>query len=640
MQKDEFRPYVAPQAIMREFTVGAIVLGLIVGLILTAANVYLGLYAGMTVSASIPAAVISMGILKGLLRRGTILENNMVQTIASAGESLAAGIIFTIPALVIAGAWLEFQYWPVTLIAILGGLLGVVFMIPLRRPLIVEEPELKYPEGVACAEVLEAGETGGSGIVYVFAALGLSAVFKFLVSAFSVVKSTAEAAWMAGRVPFYFGADMSPALLGVGYIVGPNVATLVFLGGAISWIFTMPILGAHLGVTGSGDLVGTLSDIWSEQIKYMGIGAMVVGGLASIVKVRQGIVKGLRHTFLGYSKAGGTGEVLRTDQDMPSRQLILIAAAAIIPTFFLYTHLTGSLAIGIISGVTMIIAGFFFVAVSSYIVGLVGSSNNPVSGMTICTVLFASALLLLLGVRGDSGMIASLGVAGVVCCAVCTAGDVSQDLKTGYCVGATPRRQQLGEVIGAIIPAFILAPILTVLHKAYGIGTPAREGVEALEAPQANLFAGIARAMFGGGSMPWNMVFIGAVIGLVLVAVDEWLKRAHSPFRAHVMPVAVGIYLPLSLSATILFGGLLNLFVSRGLRRFGPERATSGYHSGVLFGSGLIAGEAITGIVVAVLIVAGLDLPRVLFESTTLSVLLFCGAVACLAYAAWRKRED
>ncbi|MBN1504093.1 MAG: oligopeptide transporter, OPT family [Candidatus Eisenbacteria bacterium] len=625
---------------MNEWTVKAVLLGIVLAIVLGAANVYLGLYAGMTVSASIPAAVISMGILKGLLRRGTILENNMVQTVASAGESLAAGVVFTVPALVIAGAWTGFNYWQTTLMAAFGGVLGVVFMIPLRRPLIVEDPELKFPEGVACAEVLEAGDTGGSGIWYVFSALGLGAVFKFFVSAYSVVKATAEAAWMVGRAPFYMGADMSPALVGVGYIVGPNIAALVFLGGAISWVVSLPILGAVTGVSAPDGLVDALNDMWSDQIRYMGIGAMVVGGIASIVKVRHGIVRGVRATVLGVRAAGATEERPRTDQDLGAKYLAIAGLAAVVPTFFLYGYLIGDAGDAVVAGVVMMITAFFFVAVSSYIVGLVGSSNNPVSGMTICTVLFASALLLLLGVRGTDGIAASLGVAGVVCCAVCMAGDVSQDLKTGYLVGATPRRQQVGEIIGAVVPAFMIAPILTVLHRAYGIGSPAREGVEALRAPQATLFASISQGIFSGGAMPWNMVLIGVGVGLVLLVIDGVLQRANSRFRAHVMPVAVGVYLPLSLSVSILLGGLMSVVVCRGLRRCGESRVTTAYQNGVLFGSGLIAGEAITGILIAVLIVAGLDLPKVIVESTWLSLALFCVVVAGMGYAAWRKRED
>jgi len=633
-----FVPFVPAEKSINEFTVKAIVLGLLLGVIMTAANVYLGLYAGMTVSASIPAAVISMGILRGLLRRGTILENNIVQTIASAGESLAAGIIFTVPALVIAGVWLDFQYWPVTLIAMFGGLLGVVFMIPLRRSLIVEEKELVYPEGLACAEVLETGEKGGSGVLYVFLAMALSVLFKFFVSAYSVIKGTVQAAWEAGRTAFYAGSDMSVALLGVGFVVGPNVATLVFIGGAIGWLIGIPILGAIQGLPLEETLIDSLEELWSSQIRYMGVGAMVVGGIASIIKVRRGIADGVRSTVLGYVGTGRVGEVKRTEQDMGTKMVGIIAVAAIVPTFFLYGYLTADVGTAVVAGIGMVISGFFFVAVSSYIVGLVGSSNNPVSGMTICTVLFASALLLLMGMTGTSGIIAALGVAGVVCCAACTAGDVSQDLKTGYLVGATPRRQQLAQVIGVVLPAFIIAPVLTVLHTAHGIGVPVKEGVPFLRAPQATLFASIVKAMFSDMALPWTMVGIGAAIGLLLLVLDNFLKEKNCTFRAHVMPVAVGIYLPVSLSTPILFGGLINLLVSRVVRRRSEGETRDAVHKGVLFSSGLIAGESITGIIVAALIYAKFDLPHVLHESDWLSLLLF-GVAACILIWVGLKRR-
>lgn len=637
MNDEQFRPFVSADRRIPEFTVQSVVLGVVLGLIMTGANIYLGLYTGMTVSASIPAAVISMGILKGIMRRGTILENNMVQTIASAGESLAAGAVFTIPALVIAGVWTGFKFWPVTLIAMFGGVLGVVFMIPLRRALIVEERGLKYPEGVACAEVLEVGETKGSGVIYVFSAILLGVVFKFLVSAYSVIKGTVETAWRAGETAFYAGCDMSVALLGVGFIVGPNVSALVFLGGAIAWMAGIPILVAHQGIVGS-DVLGALNQLWNAQIKYMGVGAMVVGGIASIVKVRHGIASGLRHTVLGYSGSGGGNLLVRTDQDMSNRLLVAIALAAIIPIFFLYGHLTASTGIAVVAGIAMVVTGFFFVAVSSYIVGLVGSSNNPVSGMTICTVLFATGLLLLLGMSGTGGIVAALGVAGVVCCATCTAGDISQDLKTGYLVGATPWKQQVGEVIGVILPAFMIAPILTVLHSAHGIGMVVREGVVPLRAPQATLFADITKAMFTGKSLPWTMVLIGAGIGLLLLVIDEYLKKRNSPFRTHVMPVAVGIYLPFSLSVPILLGGLLNLIAFRMMRKRGENEQKRAIHDGVLFSSGLIAGESITGIIIAVLIFRKLELPKVLIESNFLSLLLFAGSLGVLAWVALRKR--
>jgi putative OPT family oligopeptide transporter len=636
----KFVPFVPPEKSIAEFTIAAVILGVVLGTIMTAANTYAGLYAGMTVTASIPAAVISMGILRGIFRRGTILENNIVQTIASAGESLAAGIIFTIPALVIVGVWHEFKFWPVTIIAISGGLLGVLFMIPLRRTLIVDEKELIYPEGLACAEVLEVGERKGSGVVYIFTAIGIGIVFKSLVSAVSIIRGTVEGAWASGRTAFYFGSDMSVLLLGIGYIVGLNIGVLVFIGGAIGWIIGIPLYGAAHGVPAEGSLVDWAYGIWSTQIRYMGVGAMIVGGLWSIVRIRSGIAKGLKDALFGREHLE-KGPIPRTEQDLKQKLVLLLTVITIASVLGVYLYLLPSAGVAVVSTVAMVVAGFFFVAVSSYIVGLVGSSNNPISGMTICTILFASGLLLLAGMSGSQGILASLGVAGVVCCAAATAGDISQDLKTGYMVGATPRRQQMAQVLGVVIPAFVIAPVLTVLHKAYGIGSTE------LPAPQATLFASIARAMFTEAEMPWNMVMIGAVIGIALVALDEYLRSRESGFRAHVMPVAVGIYLPLGLAVPILIGGLVQRIVKSTTRGRGDQEAA--VHRGVLFSSGLIAGEAIMGIVVALLIVGGLTLPVPLLEvlhlptglfQNFISVFLFIVVIITLILVSLRRESS
>jgi putative OPT family oligopeptide transporter len=631
-----FVPFVPPEKTIAELTVASVLLGVILGVIMTAANTYVGLYAGMTVTASIPAAVISMGILRGILGRGTILENNVVQTIASAGESLAAGIIFTIPALVIIGVWRDFEFWPVTVIAITGGLLGVLFMIPLRRTLIVEEKELIYPEGLACAEVLEVGETRGSGIFYIFSALGIGVAFKALVAAFGIVRESVEGALAAGRTAFYFGCDMSVLLLGIGYIVGMNIGVLVFIGGAIGWIVGIPIYGAVHGLPEAESLVDAAGTVWSTQIRYMGVGAMIVGGLWSIVKIRAGIAKGFKTAITGHKTEGGALPV-RTEQDLQQKVVLPLTLATIAAIFAIYVYLTPSVGISLVSTVSMVLAGFFFVAVSSYIVGLVGSSNNPISGMTICTILFASLLLLLAGLEGTEGIKAALGVAGVVCCAAATAGDISQDLKTGYMVGATPRRQQLSQVLGVVIPAFVIAPVLTVLHRAYVIGS------DQLTAPQATLFANIARAMFTDQPMPWIMVEIGAAVGVALIVIDEILRYQGSSFRAHVMPVAVGIYLPLGLSVPILIGGITNHLVRRASRNRDPDGAN---HRGILFGSGLIAGESIMGIIIAFLIVGRVALPREILarlpfsryvlDNTPASLVCFAAVIVALVYVSLR----
>lgn len=639
-EEREFKPFVSPDKWIPEWTVTSILLGTVLAIIMAAANTYAGLYAGMTASASIPASVISMGILKGVLRRGTILENNMVQTIASSGESLAAGIIFTVPALVLTGVWSKFEFWPTTLIAMCGGLLGVLFMIPLRRNLIVEDKSLVYPEGFACAKVLEVGETGGSGAAYVFSAMGVGMIFKALVGGVQIVRETVEGAARIGKSVLYFGSDMSVLLLGIGYVVGLNIAVLVFLGGAIAWFVAMPIYTALHNVPAGADLVGAVDLIWRTQIRYIGIGAMVVGGLASIVKMRGAIGKSLRTAIYGHKHAEGT-VVPRTDQDMSQKAIFLLIAASVVGIFAVYLYLTHAIAITILSTVLMVFASFFFVAVASYLVGLVGSSNSPVSGMTICAILFASAILLLAGMRGNEGILAALGVAGVVCCAASTAGDISQDLKTGYFLGATPRRQQWGEVIGATVPALVIAPVLMLLLKAYGIGTGEPK---ALAAPQAQLFASIATSMFTDKPMPWIMVGLGLVIGGVILAIDEFLRKSGAGFRAYVMPLAVGIYLPLGLSVSILLGGFASLAVRRVSRRRNDEGAAE--HKGILFGSGLIAGEAVAAIIIAFLLVglgkneAGQSkLPVALVDSAPVSILVFAAAIALMIYVALRRSK-
>ena len=620
MDREPFVPYVPSEKSLPELTIKAVGLGCLLGLLMTAANTYLGLYAGMTVSASIPAAVISMGILRGILRRGTILENNIVQTIASAGESVAAGIIFTIPALVITGVWTEFKFWPITLIAILGGILGVLFMIPLRRALIVEEEELRYPEGVACAEVLEVGEQGGSGVAYVFLALAVGAVFKFLGTGIGLILGTVQGAVRVGRTALYFGCDISPALVAVGYIVGLNVAVLIFLGGAIGWLLGIPLYYLFEGYpAGAESAVDAMEGTWSAQIRYLGVGAMITGGVWSIIGVRKGIAKGIRGAIAGYRAAGRGETTERTQQDLGTKTIVGILIPTTLLVFVLYVVLTKSVGIALVAGVAMIVAAFFFVAVSSYVVGLVGSSNNPVSGMTISTVLFASLLLLAFGMTGTQGIIAALGVAGVVCCAACTAGDVSQDLKTGHLLGATPFKQQFAQIIGVMVAAFLIAPILTVLHASYGIGVPVKEGVECLKAPQATLFASITQAMFSPkGSMPWTMVLVGAAIGIGLIGLDEFLRRRGSSFRTYVMPVAVGIYLPWALGVPILLGGIAAWLTGR---MAGKKKEKEAVHRGVLVASGLIAGEALMGILIAVLIVSQIELPQIDLSGTWKAVL-------------------
>ena len=580
-------PPVYPKSPVAESTLLSLGLGLVLAVVLGAANVYLGLFAGMTVSASIPAAVVSMAIMRGIFRRGTILENNISQTVASTGESLAAGAIFTLPALILTGVWTEFNFWIGTGIIMMGGLLGIVFMVPLRKALIVDRPDLRYPEGVACAEVLTVGQQHGTGIKAIALGLGLGAMFKFLVSGVKLVHENVEVAATAlgGRV-FYTGSAMSPALLAVGYIVGAGVAMQVFLGGAIAWMITIPVVAPHYATEAGAGAVDTAWGLWSREVRYLGVGAMLVGGLYSIWNVRAGLLAGVQS--LRKVAAVADVEVPLTERNMSLGSLLGILSVSVMGTFVVYYYLIGSLSLSVAALLVMIPAAFLFAAVATYIVGLVGSSNSPVSGMTICAVLLAAFVIWLDGGTGRSAILATLGVAGVVCCVACTAGDVAQDLKTGQLVGATPARQQWAEVLGVLIPSFVMVPVLVLLHNEYGIG-------EGLIAPQATLFASLAEGFFGDGNLPYRMIASGAAIGVAIILLDRLLARGTAPFRLHVMPVAVGMYLPLALTVPIMIGGLLHGWISRSRRE---ENTLE--NGGILFGSGLIAGEALMGIGIAI----------------------------------------
>lgn len=612
---------------LRELTLRSVVIGLVLSVVMGAANVYLGLKAGMTVSASIPAAVVGMLLLRALPGRGTILEANQIQTAASAGESLAAGIIFTMPALILIGVWTQFDWLTTSAVAFAGGLLGILFMVPMRRVFIRDSPELPYPEGVACAAVLHAGIKEGtpghnsdsrenssednSEAKNVLAGAAVGAVFKALISYAGILKGTLEAATTvgAGRTLF-FGADISPALVAVGFIVRLNVAVLILFGGVLGWLVSIPLfdeLLALLGAispdlvplldipsaTGSHDAVDRAWGLWSKGVRYMGVGAMLVGGISSIIKVRGGLVRAiseLRHQLS--SKQDATIE--RTDRDLPAPVLIGFAVLAVIAVAAVYYHFTGGLAISLLSTGIMVTMSFFFVAVAAYIVGLVGNSNSPVSGMTITAVLFTGAMLWICGFSGTTGMVATLGVAAIVCCAACTSGDVCNDLKTGSLVGATPRNQQIMQIAGVAIASLVMAPVMQLLHNAYTIGS--RE----LSAPQAGLFASLARGFFGDGKLPWGLVILGAVLGLLILLLDKILQARGSKFRAHLMPVAVGIYLPFGLSVPIVAGGLLAHFHGR---HHNSEKATThALQRGVLFSSGIIAGEALLGVLIALMV--------------------------------------
>jgi putative OPT family oligopeptide transporter len=601
-----------------ELTTRAVVLGLVLSVVMGAANVYLGLKVGMTVSASIPAAVLAMLLLRVFLGNGTILEANQAQTAASAGESLAAGIIFTMPALMLVGVWQEFDMELTTLVAFTGGLLGVLLMIPMRRVFVTaENPELRFPEGVACAAVLRAGDeaqTGSEDALSVIRGAVFGLVFKFLVSFVGALRGTLEGAIVLGQSIFYFGGDTSVALLGVGLIVQLNIAALIFTGGALSWLIILPLLGVD--PTQLGYPVERAYAIWSGEVRYVGVGAMVVGGIATIFQVRHGLLEAVRELF---SNAGGS-QVLpdtdSTDRSLPVGWIFFFAAFCILLIGGVYFLLIGRFGVTLAATVLMLVMAFFFTAVASYIVGLVGNSNSPVSGMTITAVLFTGAMLLIFGFTGTSGMLATLGVAAIVCCTACTAGDVCNDLKTGQLVGATPWKQQIMQIAGIAVAAFVMAPVLQLLHD----NTPGGIGGKELAAPQAQLFASLVQGFFGDGRLPWDLVAIGAGLGIVIVIVDKVLQMRRVAFRAYAMPIAVGMYLPFGLSVPILIGGLMAHLAAKENRQ--PARAFT-VHPGVLLASGAIAGESLTGIGIAVLATMGiprlaLSLPD--FLVTTLTV--------------------
>lgn len=589
----EFKPYIPAEKITPELTVTSVIMGCILAVIFGAANAYLGLRVGMTVSASIPAAVISMGVIRVILRRNSILESNMVQTIGSAGESLAAGAIFTMPALFL---WAEEGkidmpgYLEITLIALFGGILGVLFMIPLRKALIVEEHgTLPYPEGMACAEVLLAGEEGGSNASTVFAGMGLGAAFKFIVDGLKVVPSdivTPDIKGYAGQI----GVEIYPALIGVGYICGPSISSYMFAGGIIAWLVLIPAVVffggsidfATLGNTGlAGQTIAEVyaangaSAIWSNVIKYVGAGAIATGGVISLLKSLPLIIK----TFAGAMKSlkntsGGTN--VRTDRDLKMPVVLGIILIVIILIW-----LVPSVPVSLLGAFLIAIFGFFFATVSSRMVGLIGSSNNPVSGMAIATLLISTFVLKATGNTGMAGMTGAIAIGSIICVIAAIAGDTSQDLKTGFIVGATPAKQQVGELIGVVASGFAIAGVMSLLNKAWGFGSAE------IPAPQATLMKMIVEGIMDA-KLPWVLVFMGVFLALALEVL-----------RVPVMPFAIGLYLPIYLSCGIMVGGVVRLFLDK--KKEAEAKKKEMISNGTLYCAGMIAGEGLVGILMAVL---------------------------------------
>lgn len=631
-----FTPYIPATQSLPEITLKALLLGFLLSAVLAGANAYLGLKVGMTVSASIPAAVISMAILR-FFRESNILENNIVQTAASAGESLAAGVIFTLPALLMPQYWQGFPFLATMAISLTGGILGVLYTIPLRRALILEA-DLQFPEGVATGEVLKAGSEGGEGAKYIAVAGAAGALLKFFQTGFQVVSDAADGAVTFGRSIFGYGSELGVALLGVGYIVGLNIAVLVFAGGLISWLFGIPIYTASVtpaeleAITAGASGYDAALAVWSVRIRYLGVGAMAVGGIWALLSLVKPIRDGVRSSLAAVRQArsGEQVEVLRTERDTPINIVIWGTAAMSVPIFLVFILIIDQPALGITSGlywttvligmVFAFVAGFLFSSVAGYMAGLVGSSNNPISGVTIATILSTSLILLwVLGsqvnfavdaMQATTAAATAILVGAVVCCAAAIAGDNMQDLKAGYLVGATPYKQQIMQVVGVASAALVLAPILELLFQAYGLGDvfprPGMDASQALQAPQATLMSSVADGVFNR-NLPWNMIVIGGLIAAAIIVVDKVLERRGSTFRAPVLAVAVGIYLPLELSVPIFVGGMVAYLAERSLRRreeslgqeFDEVSMRAG-RRGLLFASGLITGEALVGILLAI----------------------------------------
>ncbi len=652
-------PVIPASVALPEITFKGVVLSVILAAVLAGANAYLGLFAGMTVSASIPAAVVSMAVLR-LFRRSNILENNIVQTAASSGEALAAGVIFTIPALLLIGYWTKFDYWQTTAIAVVGGLLGVLFTIPLRRALILGA-RLRFPEGVATAEVLKTGSgrpsgTNGEGaseaavgVRTLFTAAVIGGMVKLGESGFRLWAEAWEGTTQLGRSVIYLGVNLSPALLAVGFIIGLNTASVVFLGGAVGWLVLMPAYAALIGMPEGLTGIAAAQSLWSTKIRYVGIGAMLVGGLWTLIQLREPVWQSLRQLATAYSDAtarlipaGQTARlnpivVPRTERDASLPWIITPFVLSLIPMALIYAGIVGSASVAIGMTVVMALAAFLFSSVAAYMAGLVGSSSNPVSGVTIATIMVAALLLVAVMGRGNpAGPPATLLIGAVVCCAAAMGGDNLQDLKTGHLVGATPWKQQAMQVVGVVTGALVIVPVLALLQAKYGIGKVTVEHPHPLSAPQATLMASLARGGFGEG-LPWSLVGLGAIIGAGVILIDHRQARGDAAFRVPVLAVALGIYLPLKLSAAILLGGLIAEFARR--RRTVHDTRTA--RQGLLFAAGLVTGEALTGILLALPIalsavwpVLGTD-PLKLFDTPPLGawpgVAVFV-AVAALLY--------
>ena len=570
-----------------EITLKAFFLSIFLSIILSSAMVYLGLYAGMTISASIPAAIMSMGILR-LFKNSNILENNIVQTAASAGESLAAGVIFTLPALLLIGYWDSISYWEVTKIAMVGGILGALFTVPLRRALILKA-QLRFPEGVATAAVLKTGhETDANKSKESLKMIAFSALLGGFVKlgelAFSIWSSALGGAIAIKGAIFGMGASLSPSLISVGYIVGRNIGILVFSGGVISWVIAIPIYSYIYGFEGE-NYFDIANGIWNAKIRYLGVGAMVVGGIWSVIQLAKPLIESIQLSIKTLKESADNLSL--EEKDLPINYVFMAILAMLVPISLTYFGIIGSWTSAIILSLVMTIFGFLFSAVAAYMAGVVGSSNNPISGVTIATILFSSLLIIsFFDVDSSKGAAAAILIGAVVCCAAAIGGDNLQDLKTGNIVGATPWKQQLMQLVGVSSAALTLGIVLTLLHEAYGIGS------SELPAPQAVLMTNVANGVFSG-NLEWGMIYAGAILGIFIILLDQYQARRNAEFRFPILVVAIGIYLPVELTLPIFIGGMLNHFASK-------TASEDGKNNGLLMASGLITGEALMAIFIAV----------------------------------------
>ncbi|MBQ8881685.1 MAG: oligopeptide transporter, OPT family [Oscillospiraceae bacterium] len=629
-KKNEFKPYIPAEKITPEITVTSMVMGIILAVVFGAANAYLGLRVGMTVSASIPAAVIAMGVIRVLLRRNSILESNVVQTIGSAGESVAAGAIFTLPALFLWAAEGKMEapnILEITLIALIGGILGVLFMIPLRNALIVKEHGiLPYPEGTACAEVLLAGEEGGANASTVFAGMGFAALFKFIIDGVKAVSG--EISFRVKGFAGEIGTQIYPAVMSVGYICGARISSFMFAGGVLSWLVLIPLIvlfGANTTLYPGTDSIGEIfaadgaGGIWGTYIRYIGAGALAAGGIISLIKSLPLIVKTFGGAMKSMSGAGAAG-TSRTEQNL---NLKLVIGAIVVLTFVVW--LVPAIPVSLLGAAIIVIFGFFFATVSSRMVGLVGSSNNPVSGMAIATLLIATLILKLTGASGAAGMASAIAIGSVICIVCAIAGDTSQDLKTGYLLGATPKKQQIGEIVGVVASALAIGGTLFLLDSAWGFGS------DELAAPQATLMKLIIEGVMEG-NLPWALVFTGVFISVAVEMIG-----------IPVLPFAIGVYLPVQLNACIMVGGLIRLALDKMKKEEKEKNAI--VNDGVLFCSGMIAGEGLVGILLALLAVFGLDKVidisgKIPANVASIGGLVLFGVIilTVLKFSLWRKR--